>query len=207
MEGFNKCKNGHYYKKELTECPYCLSGDVSDIEKTKVNNKTEVYKQENKTMINPNKTDEVKKTEVYNPTQKKENIPTQQAEEENRTRIYRPETNVSTENPNTAIGRKMVGWLVSYTIDPLGIDFRLYEGRNTIGRKTENDIRIIQDETISKEHAVILFRDEKFYIEDLMSTGGTKVNNKSLSPREIIVLSDGDTLVMAKTVFKFKVSI
>ena len=40
MEGFNQCVNGHYYKNNLSECPYCpknssVSGGLFD--KTQVN--------------------------------------------------------------------------------------------------------------------------------------------------------------------------
>jgi DNA-binding helix-hairpin-helix protein with protein kinase domain len=27
MKGFTKCANGHYYKEELSSCPYCHDGN------------------------------------------------------------------------------------------------------------------------------------------------------------------------------------
>ena len=39
---------------------------------------------------------------------------------------------VSSESVTQEVGRenrKLAGWLVSYTLNPLGMDFRLYEGK------------------------------------------------------------------------------
>ena len=101
--------------------------------------------------------------------------------------------------------RKLVGWLISYTLDAMGVDFRLYEGRNIIGRNADCQVTIA-DKTVSGRHAVILFRSGKYSISDQQSSKGTFVNGEDieLEPR---YLQDGDTIRMGQTIFKFRSSL
>lgn len=100
--------------------------------------------------------------------------------------------------------RKLVGWLVSYTLDAMGADFKLYEGRNIIGRDVDCNISV-NDNMVSGRHAVILFRAGKYSITDSQSSHGTFVNDEDieLEPR---YLKDGDMIRMGKTLFKFRTS-
>lgn len=52
--------------------------------------------------------------------------------------------------------RKITGWLVSFTIDPMGVDFRIYEGNNSVGRDHDNSIVIAGDMAVSGKHFTIL---------------------------------------------------
>jgi pSer/pThr/pTyr-binding forkhead associated (FHA) protein len=99
--------------------------------------------------------------------------------------------------------RKLVGWLVSYTIDPLGIDFRLYEGKNVIGSAPDNEITVMGDKLVSSRHATILFRSNKFRLKDEFSTNGTFLNNEDIED-EVIALTDGDIIKVGATFFKFR---
>ena len=57
-------------------------------------------------------------------------------------------------------------WMLSIK-DKMGLDFKIYEGNNTIGRDASNTITIIGDPAVSSKHATIMFRvDNKFYIKD-----------------------------------------
>ena len=100
--------------------------------------------------------------------------------------------------------RKLVGWLVSYSLDPMGVDFKLYEGRNIIGRDSDCNITV-NDNMVSSKHAVLLFRANKYSITDSQSSHGTFVDGEDieLEPR---YLKDGDTIKIGKTTFKFRVS-
>lgn len=95
--------------------------------------------------------------------------------------------------------RKLVGWLVTYSLDAMGVDFKLYEGRNIIGRDMNCNITV-NDSMVSSTHAVILFRSGKFSISDQQSSHGTFVNNEDieLEPR---YLKDGDIIRMGNTYF------
>jgi pSer/pThr/pTyr-binding forkhead associated (FHA) protein len=63
----------------------------------------------------------------------------------------------------------------------------------TVGRKLSNGI-VIQNEVISREHAVIRYEHSQFVIYDKQSTGGTFVNNKRV---DRCVLYSGDVVTLA----------
>ena len=98
--------------------------------------------------------------------------------------------------------RKIVGWLISYTLDEMGMDFKLFEGRNIIGRNIDCSITI-SDETVSSNHATILYRDGKFSIKDNQSTKGTFVNEQDID-LDAVRLNDGDIIKLGRTTLKFR---
>jgi hypothetical protein len=103
--------------------------------------------------------------------------------------------------------RKIVGWLISYTIDPMGMDYRLYEGNNPIGRDTNNTIILMKDPTISGKHLNILFKQGRYWAKDEMSANGSFINGEEMEISKPYELNDGDTLKLGDTVFKFKSSL
>ena len=77
-------------------------------------------------------------------------------------------------------GKKLVGFLVTYSLSPNGDYFALYEGKNSIGRNESNDI-VIQDKAVSGEHLVIAYytQNRKFYFDAAgLTQNGTYVNGK-----------------------------
>lgn len=100
--------------------------------------------------------------------------------------------------------RKLVGWLVSYTLSDMGVDFKLFEGRNIIGRDLDCQISV-NDSTVSGKHAVLLYREGSYFIQDSLSTSGTRVNGKDIGV-VAVTLNDGDSIQVGKTVFKFRSS-
>jgi hypothetical protein len=98
-------------------------------------------------------------------------------------------------------GRKLVGWLVSFTIDPNGIDFKLYEGRNLIGSDPMCDIAVPNDAAVSSKHLTILHRMGHFKFKDELSTNGTFINDVF---EEEGNLKDGDMVRIGDTIFKFR---
>lgn len=103
------------------------------------------------------------------------------------------------------VRRKLVGWLVSYTLDEMGVDFKLYEGKNVIGRNANCQIAI-QDPSVSGEHATILFRNGKYSIKDNQSTAGTFVNEEDIE-LDASYLKDGDLIRLGKTILRFRMSL
>lgn len=101
--------------------------------------------------------------------------------------------------------RKLVGWLVSYTLDDMGMDFKLYEGRNIIGRNSDCQITIA-DKTVSGTHALILYRAGKYSISDQQSSQGTFVNDEDIE-LEARYLKDGDVIRIGQTILKFRTSL
>jgi len=102
--------------------------------------------------------------------------------------------------------RRLVGWLVSYTIDEMGVSFELYEGRNIIGRDTDCNIAVANDNMMSGKHATLLFRENTYSVRDEMSAHYTFVNNENIEI-EAHILKDGDEIRMGNTVFLFRSSL
>lgn len=97
--------------------------------------------------------------------------------------------------------RKLVGWLVTFDIQPTGLDFRLYVGKHRIGRSPKCDI-VINQPWISDEHCVILYRDGKFLLQDLVSVNGTFLNDEMVEDKAY--LNDNDIIRLGKTSFKLR---
>jgi len=68
-----------------------------------------------------------------------------------------------------------------------------------IGRSTESDLHI-NDKYISKKHARILVIHNSYYIEDLSSRNGTRVNGESITR---IRLADQDVISLGRTSMRF----
>ena len=82
-----------------------------------------------------------------------------------------------------------------------GMEYPLSEEETLVGRNPTTSITLM-DESISREHALILYDEETdiFSIEDLASTNGTKVNGKKVRSAE---LSPGDEIEIGHTCFRF----
>lgn len=71
-------------------------------------------------------------------------------------------------------------------------DFVLREGATaTIGRSSNNDIQIAEQH-VSRQHAVVSYRNGVFFVADLSSSNGTFVNNERVN--EPFPLFAGDTI-------------
>jgi pSer/pThr/pTyr-binding forkhead associated (FHA) protein len=99
-------------------------------------------------------------------------------------------------------GNRLVGWIVSYDLDPAGKDFKIFEGRTKIGRSTVNNI-VIDKPEISDEHVLLLNRDNKFIIQDQLSANGTFVNGKKVEERNEV--KDNDIIKLGSISFKLKI--
>lgn len=77
----------------------------------------------------------------------------------------------------------------------------LVEGATaTIGRASSNDIWI-PDRHVSRQHAVITYRDGIFMISDLSSANGTFVNDEQIN--DPFPLFSGDTIRLFEPIIKF----
>lgn len=179
---YNLCPNGHHYEATLPACPYCPSEQQNDFNKTQIiqhlDDKTKLM-QEDKTTSQTGKPD-FNKTAIFSG-----NI-----EEKQQVKQVQPQ----------GTGRKLVGWLVSFTLDPLGQDFKLREGRNIIGSDSACDI-VVSDGQVSGKHLTILYRMGDFKFKDELSTNGTFVNDEFVEEGN---LKDGDVIRIGQTVFKFR---
>lgn len=72
----------------------------------------------------------------------------------------------------------------------------------SIGRNGANDI-VIADKVISNKHALIHIKDGMYYIEDLNSTNGVKVDDKKVWPGKKIKLLLNSNISFGRLVFVF----
>jgi len=78
--------------------------------------------------------------------------------------------------------------------------FRLQEGSVTIGRHPGCDLHI-NDGSVSRKHAMVDFRDDAYYVEDLDSRNGTFLNDAKIAgPAK---LYDGAQVKICDVVFTF----
>ncbi len=179
------CPNGHSYDENLSECPFCRQPglvNVSEAKKgtVKIKQPTEEEKIEKPPSkdVRPAPEPKKDKTQVLGEKQL-------QSDE----RLARVEQ------------RKLVGMLATYDIEENGHLFAIYQGKNIIGRDQYCDI-VIPDSYVSKEHALILYRDEKFFLVDSASSNGTYLNEQALNPHAPAELKDGDIIFITKK-YKF----
>ncbi len=82
-----------------------------------------------------------------------------------------------------------------------GMRYELKSDETIIGRNPTTDVTLL-DESISREHAIILYDagSDGFSIEDLQSTNSTKVNGKRIRATP---LAHGDEIQIGHTRFQF----
>lgn len=201
MSKFKKCPNGHTYKAELPECPICNSSKKvgfshSSSQSTQIINSLdgETFGLKTTTDDEPIQvqTGDIDPHKDFSKTMVEEEV----QEEDDRGAV------VSRREVRTAA--KLVGWLVTYDLDPNGVDFRLYEGRNIIGRDFSCGV-CINDNKVSSQHAILLYRNEKFRIKDNLSVNGTIVNGEDIDD-DSVLLCDGDIIKVGDTVLLFRTS-
>ncbi|MDC3378837.1 FHA domain-containing protein [Planctomycetota bacterium] len=100
----------------------------------------------------------------------------------------------------------VVGWLVALNGKHKGEDFKLREGKTSIGKTPECHV-VLTDDYISSHHANIKFVSKDgeriFILTDLDSSNGTYLNDsEEMIAREELV--DNDTVVFGQTKMKFK---
>jgi len=228
MANFKKCEKGHFYDADKeAECPYCKPANTvanainvdktipqNNLNETEFQNAETIGPDNEKTVQN-NQNNNADKTMIFsNNQQSNNNI---QSKPKSQQSTFNPDKtiiggiNTETDNDNNgqqkapvSSRRKLTGWIVSYELDPFGIAFSIYEGRNKVGRAITNDITI-SDGTVTDLHAILLFRNGKFYIIDQGSSNGTYVNGED-TDFQTVELKDNDIITFGKgkAVFKFK---
>jgi hypothetical protein len=93
---------------------------------------------------------------------------------------------------------KLIGWLVTFSRDAAGRDYRLREGRSAIGSNFDNEVVITDDLKVSGHHATLLWQAGKLYLRDEMSTNGTFVNGAAISDQRKEIAS-GDKIQVGET--------
>ena len=101
---------------------------------------------------------------------------------------------------NRSTFKPVVGWVVILNGELRGRDFRLVDGRNTMGTAADCDV-VLTDPYLSSKHTVIRHENGTFTISDMDSTNGTYVNERKITKYDII---DNDKIRLGRTELKFK---
>jgi len=72
-----------------------------------------------------------------------------------------------------------------------------------IGRHSKNNTVVINDKSISREHAVIVQKEGRLYLRDNASTAGTFLNGKRLQAGEELLLRHNDLVSFGEVVYEF----
>ena len=181
------CANGHNYDANLEKCPYCPRAEITaTITKAITSAKTILDRNDD------DKTD-VSKEQSAGKAQTRTII-------DKKTVILGSEMSIKEETSSE--GNRLVGWLVSFDLDPAGKDFKIFEGRTKIGRHSANNI-VIDKSEISDDHVLLLCRDNKIIIQDQLSANGTFVNDKKIDERKEV--KDNDMIKLGSISFKIKI--
>ncbi|MCL5073401.1 MAG: FHA domain-containing protein [Actinobacteria bacterium] len=81
----------------------------------------------------------------------------------------------------------------------IGDKFYLTKDKFSIGRSSDSDI-LLDDITVSRQHAIIEKNNEEFILRDLGSLNGTYINGKIINEAK---LNNGDKLQIGKYIFLF----
>jgi len=92
-----------------------------------------------------------------------------------------------------------MAWLIAQTGPLAGREFRLGEA-TSIGRTGENDI-VLDDGSVSRQHARVKLEDKLFFLYDLGATNTTKVNGQEIARHQ---LRDGDRVEIGRITLVFK---
>ncbi len=201
QSNMKKCPNGHDYDASLPACPHCpasrnqtfgalpTSRMGADSDRTRLDTgapKLGSTGQAPAKPVVPGSADDRDKTVILRSDEHKENP---------------PEGPLVDAKPHPQPMFKLVGWLVTFDLDPMGKDFRLEQGRHIIGRGPRCDIKF-NVPGVSEEHAVLLCRNGKFIIEDMLSANGTFVNGEMIEDK--VYLNENDIIRIATVDLKLK---
>ncbi len=104
------------------------------------------------------------------------------------------------EEPESVSRGKIIGWLITFSRNPDGEDYRIFSGYNRIGANPVCDIQI-DDETVSGSHAIIVYREGRCLIKDDLSRNGTFVNGREIT--EAHTLKSYDQIRVGNTFLTF----
>ncbi len=98
------------------------------------------------------------------------------------------------------------GALVAHAVMPDGSEFSLYAGANSVGRRSGNDV-VLVDAFASGRHAEIqVSADGQATIVDAGSTNGTFLNGERLAAHAPVTLAPGQAVTFGKTAITVRVA-
>ncbi len=93
----------------------------------------------------------------------------------------------------------------SLVLEHKGIDgnyvFMINKPEYVLGKSAKADGTIVCSTSVSRNHCRIIKKGNRFMVEDINSTNGTKINGYSLNPHEAYYINNGDILTVADVEF------
>mmetsp|Transcript_41462 Transcript_41462/g.107428 ORF Transcript_41462/g.107428 Transcript_41462/m.107428 type:complete len:251 (-) Transcript_41462:147-899(-) len=77
------------------------------------------------------------------------------------------------------------------------------EGVYTIGRSRSNNLNLLHDDMVSRQHVEIVYERGHFYVADLESSNGTYVNKTQLRRKKRQRIKDGDEVALGNSKLVF----
>ena len=77
--------------------------------------------------------------------------------------------------------------------------YEIKSGVTSIGTSADNDI-VLKDKAVSRHHAKIRIEGQKYFVYDLASTNGTRINERKITKKWI---KEGDSIEMGHTKMTF----
>ncbi len=78
----------------------------------------------------------------------------------------------------------------AWLVDQSGRNYQLCQGETTVGRSSTNDVQFSGISSVSRNHAKIQEKNGRFYLTDLASASGTKVNGKFIHQMTLLEPND-----------------
>ena len=100
-------------------------------------------------------------------------------------------------------GRPILARLTIQSGAMQGRSYRFHQDITTVGRTNGNDL-IISGLSVSRRHARLWFADGLWYVDDVGSSNGTRINNVRLF--QAVVLNDGDIINFGDEVVVFNIT-
>jgi pSer/pThr/pTyr-binding forkhead associated (FHA) protein len=96
----------------------------------------------------------------------------------------------------------VAGWLVIRSGPRVNQQLKLRAGSNIVGRDGRKAQLVVEEPSVSGEHAKIRYENGVFVIYDLASTNGTYVNGHRVEKQRLM---DNDLVRLGRMEFVFKV--
>lgn len=88
---------------------------------------------------------------------------------------------------------------IAILVNPMsGEEFNVRRYSTSIGRDLGNDVVVASDRTLSRQHALVQFINGQFYVQDLHSKNGTRLNGAAVT-NLMKQLKSGDELSVGLT--------
>lgn len=103
-------------------------------------------------------------------------------------------------------GRPVLARLTIQSGSMQGRSYRFHQDVTTVGRTNGNDL-VISGKTVSRRHARLWFANGRWFLEDVGSANGTRVNNNVVYHNQQVTLNDGDVVNFGEEVVVFNVTL